>query len=89
LLFRHSDKKNRWHVLPKIKKKGESMSQDDARIFVAKMREDDDFRKMALESSSQEDLSLFLHSKGLRFDQRELVGAMAECMAQLEQQMSC
>lgn len=63
------------------------MSLNDARIFVTKMKEDNGFRKKALEASSTEDLTSFLHSKGLRFDQRELVGAMAECMAQLEQQM--
>lgn len=64
------------------------MSLNDARSFVVKMREDQRFREKALEASGPEDLAGFLHAEGLLFDQRELVGAMAECMAQLEQQMS-
>lgn len=64
------------------------MPMDDARMFVAKMREDHNFRKKILDAAGPEDLSSFLQAEGLRFDQRELVGAMAECMAQLEQQTS-
>jgi predicted ribosomally synthesized peptide with nif11-like leader len=64
------------------------MSPNDARSFVVKMREDDSFRKKVLEATGPEDLASFLNSEGLLFDQRELVGAMAECMAQLEQQMA-
>lgn len=63
------------------------MPLNDARIFVTKMREDHNFRKKVLDASGPEDLSSFLHSVGLQFDQRELAGAMAECMAQLEQEM--
>ena len=62
------------------------MPLNDARKFVAKMREDHIFRKKALEATGPEDLVSFLHAEGLLFDKRELVGAMAECMAQLEQQ---
>jgi hypothetical protein len=63
------------------------MPLDDARNFVAKMREDNNFRKNTLNTTGSEDLVLFLHAEGLIFDQKELVCAMAECMAQLEQQM--
>jgi predicted ribosomally synthesized peptide with nif11-like leader len=63
------------------------MSLNDARMFVARMREDHNFRRKALDATGPEDLASVLHAEGLRFDQRELVGAMAECMAQLEQQM--
>lgn len=63
------------------------MPLNAARRFVAKMREDKEFRKKALAVSGPEDLAVFLGKEGLLFDQRELVGAMAECMAQLEQQM--
>jgi predicted ribosomally synthesized peptide with nif11-like leader len=63
------------------------MSLNDARRFVAKMREDLSFRKKALDATGPEDLASFQQSEGLLFDQKELVGAMAECMAQLEQQM--
>lgn len=62
------------------------MSLNDARSFVVKMREDHNFRKKAQEAAGPEDLASFLQAEGLLFDQRELVGAMAECMAQLEQQ---
>lgn len=63
------------------------MSLNDARRFVLKMKEDHRFREKALEVAGPEDLAAFLHAEGLQFDQRQLVGAMAECMAQLEQQM--
>lgn len=63
------------------------MPLNDARRFVAKMREDHNFRRKALEAAGSEDLASLLHAENLLFDQRELVGAMAECMAQLEQQM--
>ena len=64
------------------------MSINDARKFVVKLRENHKFRNKTLETSGPEDLSSFLHSEGLIFNQRELVGAMAECMEQLESQVS-
>jgi hypothetical protein len=70
-------------------KKGEIMSIDNARIFVEKMREDHIFRKRALETSGLEEFTSFLLAESLVFDNRELVGAMSECMQQLEIQMSC
>lgn len=63
------------------------MSLNDARSFVVKMREDHSFRNKVLEAKGSEDLAAFIHAEGLLFDQKELVGAMAECMAQLEQMM--
>jgi len=63
------------------------MSLNDARSFVVKMREDHCFRKKAMETTGPKDLAVFLLAEGLLFDQSELIGAMAECMAQLEQQM--
>ena len=62
------------------------MSLNNARRFVEKMREDQSFRNKALQTTGQEDLSSVLQAEGLIFDQRELVVAMAECMAQLEMQ---
>jgi len=59
------------------------MSIHNARRFIEKLRDDHDFRKKALAPSGPEDLSAFLSAEGLAFDQRELVGAMAECMQQL------
>jgi hypothetical protein len=67
--------------------KGGIMPLNDARRFVAKMREDHNFRNKALEVTGAEDLTSLLHAEGMLFDQRELVGAMAECMAELEQKM--
>ena len=60
------------------------MSINNARTFVAKLREDHDFKNNALQTTGPEDLLLLLNKEGLPFDQRELVGAMAECMEQLE-----
>lgn len=62
------------------------MSLNDARVFVAKMKEDPDFRKKVTDTAGPEELLSFLDTEGLRFDQRELAGAMAECMAQMERQ---
>ena len=64
------------------------MSINNARKFVERLREDHNFRIRALKTTGNEELALFIHSEGLVFDQRELVGAMAECMEQLESQMS-
>ena len=64
------------------------MSIDNARTFVAKLREDHEFKNKVLQTSGPEDLLLFLNEESLPFDQRELVGAMAECMEQLELQVS-
>jgi len=64
------------------------MSTNNARKFVEKMREDHNFRNKVLATSGQEELSSILYAESLIFDKRELVGAMAECMQQLELQMS-
>ncbi len=63
------------------------MPLNDARKFVEKMREDHNFRKKILDTAVPEELASFLQSEALLFDQRELVGAMAECMAQLDPEM--
>jgi hypothetical protein len=65
--------------------KGGNMPLDDAREFVVKMREDRNFREKVLQTANPEDLTLLLRGEMMIFDQRELVGAMAECMAQMEQ----
>jgi predicted ribosomally synthesized peptide with nif11-like leader len=69
--------------------KGGVMSLSNARRFVEKMREDNSFRNRILESKGTEDLSSILDQEGLAFDQRELVGAMAECMDQLDSCACC
>ena len=62
------------------------MSIDNARTFVMKLREDHDFKNRVMQTAGPEDLLLFLNEENLPFDQRDLVGAMAECMEQLELQ---
>ena len=64
------------------------MSINNARTFVAKLKEDHDFKNKVLQTAGPEDLLLFLNEESLPFNQRELVGAMAECMEQLELQES-
>jgi len=62
------------------------MSIDNARTFVMKLREDHDFKNRVLQTTGLDELLLFLQEEDIPFDQRELLGAMAECMAQLELQ---
>lgn len=62
------------------------MPIDDARKFVVKMRDDQEFRKKVLHTTNSEDFAIFLHGESMLFNQCELAGAMAECMAQMEQQ---
>ena len=62
------------------------MSINNARTFVVKLREDKIFKNKVLQTAGPEDLLLFLNEENLPFDQQELVGAMAECMEQLELQ---
>lgn len=63
------------------------MPLDHARNFVEKMKEHPEFRENIMQTKSPEELAALLRGEGLQFDQRELVGAMAECMAQMEQEM--
>jgi predicted ribosomally synthesized peptide with nif11-like leader len=62
------------------------MPLDDARSFVAKLKEDHEFRGKVVQTVGPEDLASFLRAEGMAFDHRELVGAMVECMAQLEEE---
>jgi len=64
------------------------MSINNARKFVEKMREEHNFRDRVLATSGPEEFSSFLYDEDLVFDKRELAEAMAECMRQLELQMS-
>ena len=65
------------------------MAINDARRFVKNMKQDHPFRNKALATTGPEDWSRFLHDEDLAFNLRELVEAMAECMAQLESNESC
>ena len=63
------------------------MPLDHARSFVEKMKDHPEFRDKVTQTKSLEELAMLLRGEGLAFDQRELVGAMAECMAQMDQMM--
>jgi predicted ribosomally synthesized peptide with nif11-like leader len=65
------------------------MSLIDARRFVAKMREDRNFRAQAVKTNKPENLPALLQAEGMVFDKKELVEAMAECMDQLESCECC
>ena len=72
---------------PKTETKGGIMAMHNARRFVEKLREDQNFRTKALATTGAQDLLSFLEEEGLPFNQRELVEAMAECMEQSESKM--
>jgi predicted ribosomally synthesized peptide with nif11-like leader len=63
------------------------MPLEDARKFVARMQEDTAFRRKVAQMEGPEELSSCLCGEGMLFNQQELIGAMAECMAQMEEQM--
>lgn len=58
------------------------MSLANARTFVARLKEDYNFRNKVLTTTGSEELTAFMQSINLDFTHRELVGAMAECMEQ-------
>jgi hypothetical protein len=60
------------------------MTINNARRFVKKLKQDQNFRKKALATTGPEDLFSFLQEESLLFNQKELVEAMAECMEQLD-----
>ncbi len=63
------------------------MPLEDACRFVARMKEDVEFRMKVTQAAGPEEFDAFVREAGLLFNQQELVGAMAACMAQLDQQM--
>ena len=60
------------------------MTQNDAMLFVQKMREDKGFRDSVQTIGNKDDLWRYLNGKGFAFDECDLVKAMAACMAELE-----
>ncbi len=60
------------------------MSLESAQQFVSRMREDEEFRATVGQTDDTLALNVYLKRQGFDFDQRELVGAMAACMAELE-----
>lgn len=60
------------------------MSLESAQQFVSRMREDKEFRATVGQTDDTRALNAYLKRHGFDFDQRELVEAMATCMAELE-----
>jgi predicted ribosomally synthesized peptide with nif11-like leader len=60
------------------------MTFDSAQAFVQKMRDDNKFREMMQNINDREKLWRTIKDKGFEFDERDLVQAMAACMAELE-----
>jgi len=65
------------------------MSLEHAQQFVSRMKEDGDFRATVRNIDNSEVLNDYLGAHGYEFDQRELVAAMAACMAELDDRMQC
>lgn len=60
------------------------MSLESAEQFVSRMKEDKQFRTAVQKTADTLALNDYLRSQGFDFNQRELVGAMAACMAELD-----
>ncbi len=60
------------------------MSQESAEQFVARMKEDKKFRRAVQGTADLVAFGEYLRSEGFAFNQRELVAAMAACMAELD-----
>ena len=63
------------------------MSLESAQQFVSRMKSDKSFRAQAQSITGNEAIGDFLTRQGFEFDQRELIGAMAACMAELDKMM--
>ncbi len=60
------------------------MSFDKAQQFVARMRDDQAYRKTVKGVSGTKALKELLHESGFEFTESELVEAMASCMDEME-----
>ncbi len=60
------------------------MSLTSAQLFVSKMKEDKDFKEKARSVSDKAALWNLVKGEGYDFDEKDLVGAMAACMTELE-----
>lgn len=63
------------------------MSLESAQQFVTRMKTDKSFRAKVQTITDNEATRDYLISQGFQFDQRELIGAMASCMAELDKMM--
>jgi predicted ribosomally synthesized peptide with nif11-like leader len=62
------------------------MSLENAQRFVSRMKEDKQFRNKIQGIADNKQLKEYLGKRGYKFDERELIGAMAACMAELEKE---
>jgi predicted ribosomally synthesized peptide with nif11-like leader len=60
------------------------MTLESAQQLVSRMKEDKDFREKLAGVADTEALWELLAVEGFDFDERDLVGAMAACMTELE-----
>lgn len=60
------------------------MSLESAQHFVSRMKDDKEFRTAVQQTPDTVALKDYLRVQGFEFTQRELVGAMAACMAELD-----
>jgi predicted ribosomally synthesized peptide with nif11-like leader len=60
------------------------MSLENAQQFVSRMKEDKQFRNKVQNIADNKKLKEYLENQGYNFDERELISAMAACMAELE-----
>ncbi|MBT3256989.1 MAG: Nif11-like leader peptide family natural product precursor [Deltaproteobacteria bacterium] len=60
------------------------MALESAQLFVVKMREDKNFRQKVSDVADRESLWDLVKNEGFDFDERDLAGAMAACMTEME-----
>ncbi len=60
------------------------MALESAKLFVARMRKDNSFRKQVSSVSDKEALWDLVRNENFNFDERDLAGAMAACMTEME-----
>ncbi len=63
------------------------MSYENACEFVEKMKQNQDFRKMAGCSPSKEKFEEFIKENGFSFEENHLASAMASCMNEIDEMM--
>ncbi len=61
------------------------MAFESAQLFVLKMREDKIFREKVSGVTDKESLWALVKNEGFNFDERDLAGAMAACMTEMEE----
>ena len=61
------------------------MTLESAQLFVVKMREDNNFREKVSGVADRESLWDLVKNEDFDFDERDLAGAMAACMTEMEE----